>query len=60
MKGSLLTNVAYDPDTGEAWWPGLSDPPARLITWKGEEWTKASGVSADTTTHPNSRPVIPP
>ncbi len=63
--GSLLTNVAYDPDTGEAWWPGLSDePPARLIPWDwdGTEdgiWTRESGINPATTVHPNSRFTTP-
>ncbi len=59
LKGSLLTNVAYNPDTGEAWWPGLEPAPDRLITWKGELWTKASGVDSETTAHPNSRFTTP-
>lgn len=59
LKGSLVTNVAYDPETGEAWWPGLSEPPAVLIGWKGEVWTKDSGVPAKTTVHPNARFTTP-
>lgn len=59
LKGSLLTNVAYNPDTGEAWWPGLEEAPERLITWKGEEWTRESGVSPETAVHPNSRFTTP-
>jgi phosphoenolpyruvate carboxykinase (GTP) len=58
-KGSILTNVAYNPDTGEAWWPGLEEPPERLITWKGEEWTKDSGDDPEKTVHPNSRFTTP-
>jgi phosphoenolpyruvate carboxykinase (GTP) len=59
MKGSLLTNVAYNPGTGEAWWPGLEEAPDHLITWKGDEWTKDSGISPETTAHPNSRFTTP-
>lgn len=59
LKGSLLTNVAYDSDTSEAWWPGLADPPERLITWKGELWTKTSGIDPKTTVHPNARFTTP-
>ncbi|HTP15512.1 MAG TPA: phosphoenolpyruvate carboxykinase (GTP) [Streptosporangiaceae bacterium] len=58
-RGSLLTNVAYNPDSGEPWWPELSPPPARLITWKGEQWLRESGVDAATTVHANSRFTTP-
>ncbi len=57
--GSLLTNVAFNPKTREAWWPGLSgEPPARLITWKGVEWHRDTGDVADTV-HANARFTTP-
>lgn len=59
LRGSLVTNVAYDPVTGEAWWPRLSEPPSVLITWKGEIWHGDSGVPVETTVHPNARFTTP-
>jgi len=54
-KNSLFTNVALTP-TQEPWWEGIeSDPPAGLIDWKGEAWTKSKGPAAQ----PNSRYTVP-
>ena len=54
-KNSLFTNVGLTPSQ-EPWWEGIeSDPPAGLIDWKGEAWTKSKGPAAQ----PNSRYTVP-
>ena len=55
-KNSIFTNVAMTPD-GDVWWEGMTDePPAKLTSWIGEEWTPDSGKLSS---HPNARFTAP-
>ena len=55
-KNSIFTNVAMTPD-GDVWWEGMTDePPAKLTSWLGEEWTPDSGKLSS---HPNARFTAP-
>lgn len=64
-SGALFTNVAYNEQTKEVWWEGLTpEPPSDLSGWR--DWRgdpiadrpverQRSGASGDEWAHPNSR-----
>ena len=56
-RNSIFTNVAFDAARGDVWWEDMTDqPPARLTSWLGEEWTPGGGKKA---AHPNARYTAP-
>jgi phosphoenolpyruvate carboxykinase (GTP) len=52
---TIFTNTGLTAEN-EPWWEGIgSEPPAGLITWRGEKWDPSKGVAAQ----PNSRYTVP-
>ena len=54
-RNTIFTNVGITPQS-DPWWEGIGgDPPAGLLTWRGEQWDSSKGVAA----HPNARYTVP-
>ena len=58
-KGTIFTNVAYNPADNTVWWDGLSKGdaiPEYMIDWNGLDWHRGD---AKKPAHPNSRFTAP-
>ena len=54
-RNTIFTNTGLTP-SGEPWWEGIGgEPPAGMITWRGEKWEASKGTAA----HPNARYTVP-
>jgi len=54
-SNTIFTNTGVTAEN-EPWWEGIGgEPPAGLITWRGEKWDPSKGVAA----HPNARYTVP-
>jgi phosphoenolpyruvate carboxykinase (GTP) len=54
-RNTIFTNVGVTAND-EPWWEGIGgEPPAGLVTWRGEKWDPSKGPAA----HPNSRYTVP-
>lgn len=53
---SIFTNVALTSE-GDIWWEGMTkEPPQKLTSWLGKEWSVSS---SDKAAHPNARFTAP-
>ena len=58
-KGTIFTNVAYNPADNTVWWDGLSKGdaiPENMIDWNGLDWHRGDEKKP---AHPNSRFTAP-
>ncbi len=58
-KGTIFTNVAYNPADNTVWWDGLSKGdaiPEHMIDWNGLDWHRGDEKKP---AHPNSRFTAP-
>ncbi|GAA4686550.1 phosphoenolpyruvate carboxykinase (GTP) [Nocardioides nanhaiensis] len=58
-SGAIFTNVAYNPQTEEVWWEGMTPEPPADVTgwqdWKGEPIADRAERDDSPWAHPNSR-----